>query len=339
MKLFVQLMGLKVSAIGRRDNFDFKTWPKSSPFSVTENLFPRLASRAETLMYHHNEHYRINFSPEDVFIGHPRFPYARWPEGVTELSSKNRTRPGVFSLISPLHCNTDVKAKHINRDYLDSIDSIMPRVDIFFSIMGKYWWDRWESSPYSHWRAKMRRLDMAVDVEYYPMVKKRFNPPGKRKFLYIGRNYELKNTGFLSKLMVRAGKDMCGWIGRGKDLPGIHRISEYEALTPAFMEKIAEQYDFFITAGIADANPTTILESMAWGFPVICTPQSGYYETEYLSNIFADDIERSLEVLTSYQQKNEEELMRMAAQARAVVVNEHNWDVFSEKVLRGLFEK
>jgi glycosyltransferase involved in cell wall biosynthesis len=175
---------------------------------------------------------------------------------------------------------------------------------------------------------KMVRLDMALDTRYFPLVKSRFNPPGKRGYLYIGRNDPMKGTGFLSKLLLRLGNFRCGWIGSGSNIPGIPRISMPQPLTPEFMQRIAEDFDFFITTGIADPNPTTILESMAWGLPVICTPQSGYYETTYRLNIFHDDFDRSLEVLRQVQFADEDYLKNMTEQARNVVVQQYTWDCF-----------
>ena len=45
-----------------------------------------------------------------------------------------------------------------------------------------------------------------------------------------------------------------------------------------------------ITLGSADANPTTILEAMAWGLIPVCSVQSGYEGFSSIRNISIDCI-------------------------------------------------
>ena len=102
------------------------------------------------------------------------------------------------------------------------------------------------------------------------------------------------------------------------------------------LKQIAQDFDFFISPSRADPNPTTILESMAWGFPVICTPQSGYYSTSYRYNIDANDLSKSVEVLKSLQYADEELLKKISVSAREVVVKDYNWNIFTDKILQSL---
>ncbi|UCG57070.1 MAG: hypothetical protein JSU70_19670 [Phycisphaerales bacterium] len=334
--LQLQKLGLPVCWFGRRGNPDTSWWPTRSPYENTKHLFEGLSQHAPTLLYCLDEHVSCKFSGEDIFLGHPVFPFRPGRRGVTELSIAQSPRPRVVALVSPLHCDTDIKTNHINRSYLDGINELIDRVDILFAIMGRYWWDRWPNSPFAHWIPKMVRLDMAVETSLFPRVKNRFNPPGKRGYLYIGRNGPMKGTRFLGELLSSLGDYRRGWIGVGQDIPGITRISHDRDLTPDFMAEIAETYDFFVSAAAADPNPTTILESMAWGFPVICTPQSGYYETSYRKNIYRDDLGRSVQVLRQLQFADEGTLMRMADEARMVVEREYTWDRFVGTVCAGL---
>jgi glycosyltransferase involved in cell wall biosynthesis len=183
---------------------------------------------------------------------------------------------------------------------------------------------------------KMIRLDMAVDTGHFPCIKKNFNVSGKRGFLFIGRNDAMKGTDFLSGLARALPEFRFGWIGWGDEIEGVPRISPARALTPDFMAEVAQDYDFFISPSQADPNPTTILESMAWGFPVVCTPQSGYYETSYRKNIFYGDLDRSVDVLRDMQFADEEVLRSAGAEARRVVKQEYSWDVFVQRICTGL---
>jgi glycosyltransferase involved in cell wall biosynthesis len=277
------------------------------------------------------------FQPDDIFLGHPYFPHTEGGYGVTEMALKETIRPRKVALITPLHCDVNIKTDHINKEFLDDVDKLISSADILFSIMGEYWWDQWDLSPYVHWKSKMIRLDMAVDASRYPRIKKSFNLPGKRGYLYIGNSSDpRKGVDFLSQIMNQLKDYPKGWIGSGPDIPNVPRISDGCQLTPEFMAEISKKYDFFISPSIADPNPTTILESMAWGFPVVCTPQSGYYEAPYRRNIYLNDIDKSIRVITELQYADESVLLKMADEAREIVVTDYNWDKFTSTIVQHL---
>lgn len=316
---------------------DFKTWPIQSPSENTRHLYLALSKKMPTLLYHLTEKVHCHFQSEDVFLGHPYFPHVEGKYGVTELALKNRIRPKKVALITPLHCDVEIKTDHINKEFLEDVNKLLPASDVLFGIMGHYWWDKWDYSPYSHWKSKMVRLDMAVDAQRYPRIKKSFNPKGKRGYLYIGNSSDpRKGVDFLSRLMKQFGDYPKGWIGSGPDIPNVPKISDSRQLTPEFMAEVGNKYDFFISPSKADPNPTTILESMAWGFPVVCTPQSGYYETDYRRNIYLDDIAGSVNVLNELQYDDEQKLIFMADKAREKVVVDYNWDKFTSTVIQNL---
>jgi len=329
-----QQVGLPLCWFGNRFNPETKWWPIRSPYENTKHIFQGFSSLMPTVLYDLREQVRCQFSSDDVFLGHPSFPYQPERKGVTELSIEQSRRPRVFALISPLHCDVNIRTKHINKSYLEAVGRLLERADVLFAIMGQYWWDRWPSSPFAHWLPKMVRLDMAVDASLFPRIKKKFKPPGKRGYLYIGRNGPMKGTDFLSRLACAMPESRFGWIGCGEEIKGIPRVSQSRLLTPEFMAKVAADFDFFISPSLADPNPTTILESMAWGFPVICTPQSGYYETSYMKNIYHDDFDRSIDVLRKLQFADENELQLMADEARIIVEKEYTWDKFTTTILR-----
>jgi glycosyltransferase involved in cell wall biosynthesis len=319
------------------DHAEMATWPARHPATVTRYLYSALGKKIPTVLYHLTERSRCNFSPDDIFVGHPFFPHSKGGYGVTEMAAKERVRPKKFTLIVPLHCDTSIGGNHINKDFLLDIEGMLPKVDLIFAIMGEYWWDKWDQSPFSHWKPKMIRLDMAVDaIGDFPRIKKRFNKPGCRGFLYIGNNEPRKGTDFLGDLMSHFPNCRKGWIGPGEDIPNVKRISNDRPLGPAFMATLADDYDFFISPSRVDPNPTTILQSMAWGFPVISTPQSGYYETSYRRHIYLDDMQKSVSVLQELQHADESKLAKMADEGRAVVLANYNWEKFTSTVLGGL---
>jgi glycosyltransferase involved in cell wall biosynthesis len=331
--------GIPVGLLSNRQptTDDLKSWPVQSPSENTRNIYCALARKAPTILYHLTERVHCRFQPDDIFLGHPYFPHTEGGYGVTEMALKETIRPRKVALITPLHCDVKIKTDHINKEFLDDVDRMLPSADVLFGIMGEYWWNQWDLSPYAHWKSKMIRLDMAVDAQRYPRIKKSFNQAGKRGYLYIGNSSDpRKGVDFLSRLMSQFDDYPKGWIGSGPDIPNVPRISDRHQLTPEFMAEVGKQYDIFISPSIADPNPTTILESMAWGFPVVCTPQSGYYETDYRKNIFLDDIVKSVNVLNELQYTDEQKLMLMADKAREAVVADYNWDKFTATVIQNL---
>jgi glycosyltransferase involved in cell wall biosynthesis len=322
----LQGAGLPFSLVGLRDRINTDKWPIGSPYANSKFIYQGLKKRIETKFYHLHERGTISFSTEDIIIAHPLFPYAKGEKGITNRTVKKKAKPKIFALISPLHCHTELETSHINKSYLDSIDRLLPRVDLLFAIMGEYWWKQWDNSPYAHWKKKMVRLDMGIETKFFPRVKDKFNRPGERGFLYIGRNDPMKGISFLRQLAGELRQFRWGWIGSGNEIPNIPRVSQVRSLSPEFMRGIANQFDFFITTGIADPNPTTILESMSWGFPVICTPQSGYFETDYLSNIFLDDLQKSIRVLNDFQYMAEESLLRRSVRAESAAKDFYTWE-------------
>ncbi len=312
-------------------------WPVQSPYENTRNLYRALSAKAPTLLYHLSERVECDFAPADVFIGHPMFPHKQGQYGVTELSFRSKKRPAILALITPLHCNVEIETPHINRDFLDAVDLLMARADVLFAIMGHYWWDQWDASPYAHWKKKMRRLDMAVDVTRYPRLKAGFNRPGERGYLFIGSSDDQrKGASIFSRLMSELGDYPRGWIGSGPEISNVPRIAHPRTLSPDFMKSICERFDFFVSPALADPNPTTILENMAWGLPVVCTPQSGYYGTSFRRSIHADDLSSSVDVLRQLQFTAEAELLAMTNEARVVVETQYTWDRFTSTVVSTL---
>jgi glycosyltransferase involved in cell wall biosynthesis len=318
---------------------DFKDWPVQSPFENTKNIYLALNNICPTYLYHLTEKSKINFERDDIFLGHPYFPITDIHKGVTEIVLNAKKRPKITSIITPLHCNLTINTSHINLDFLNHVDKLVPNCDILFGIMGEYWWDQWKNSKFAHWQTKMVRLDMAVNINNYPKVKNTFNLKGKRKFLFIGRNDPMKGSEFLSELALALPQFEFGWIGSGAEINGVKRISSFVQLTPDFMKIIASEYDFFISPSLADPNPTTILESMAWGFPILSTLESGYYESDVITNIFSNDLEKSKVVLEKYQFLDEKELMSISKNARNYVNLNHSWDKFTQTISSSILKK
>lgn len=320
----MQNAGFNRTWVSPRSDIDTRFWPYHAPVSITKNVYEALREQFDTRLYDFRERTIIHGGPEDILIGHPCPGQDRSVWNASCMHGEFAARIGMW----PLHHGLP----HINA----ALDHLVPQMDRILAITGPYWFDTWENSIFADWKPKMVRLDMAIDTRYYPRIKKHFNPRGQRKFLYIGNGGPCKGVHLLSMLFERAKQLRCVWIGGESG-----RFRNLEArpggtLTPDFMQPLAKECDFFITLGVSDANPTTILEAMAWGFPVCCTPQSGYYRMPETIEMSTTDMKYNLEVLDWLQGASEDWLCQQADKARHLVRQHYTWQRFTQSVITEL---
>lgn len=312
-------LGLPLSYVGDRERVDTGSWPFRAPLSITHHLFQALKALGRVKLYDWRERTRIRPEPGDILIGHP------YPGDPGRVWNRACLGPGFKArfAITPVH--------HGMPEICLDLDRYLPRCDRLLGITGPYWWDTWEQSALAHWKPKMTPVDMAIDVAHYPRVKRRFNPPGKRRFLYIGYGDPCKGAHLLSILFGLANAS-CVWVGADRDFPNLER-RPVMTLAGAAIERLADECDVFITMGVSDANPATILEAMAWGFPVACTPQSGYHRIDELAMLSTTDMRHNLTVLERLQHAPEAELVAVADRARARVESRYGFGRFCDTVL------
>lgn len=294
--------------------------PLRAPYSITRRLYDYLSSKAETILYDWRETIDIRALPGDILIGHPHPD----PSTIVSRAFRNRHEWGARILLFPLHHG------------IPSINAyavpLLEQADAVLGIMGKYWYDTLETSFLAPYTSKITRLDMAVDPLEYPFVKESFNQPGRRGYLYIGSNVPEKGTDILSKTMLRLNGYKSSWVGWGPEIPGVAKIASHLELTAEKVRSITMDHDFFVNTSVSDANPTTILESMAWGLPVACTPESGYYDLPSIFTLSTSDIGHNVDLLEGLQDHPEEELIELSRRNRALVERTFTWDHFCETV-------
>lgn len=290
----------------------------SCPDAIGRNLGRRL-ERHYTVRYaeyHGSE--RLQPGPDDVLLGHANpIPFTTF-----RRSLRNQAWQRVLQL-SPF--NGDPYATAF-------LDSLLPHCDLFLAICGPYWFRQLESSVFAHWIPKMRHLDLAVDRADYPPVKRVFHPPGRRRWLYIGNTTVWKNTGYLDQIAAALPGIAFGWIGAGRSKPRhLEAHGHMDFSSPAARALVAS-YDFLITVGWADANPSTILEAMAWGLIPVCTPQSGYEGNPGIVNVPLNNASEAIRMVRELQDRPENEL-RVLQEANWRQLDEHfNWDRFAAQV-------
>jgi glycosyltransferase involved in cell wall biosynthesis len=216
------------------------------------------------------------------------------------------------------------------------VDPIVPDCDLFLAITGPYWFQSAANSQCSHWRPKMIHVDMAVDRQHFPPLKKGFGAPGRRKFVYIGTTAYMKNTPYLTQIAKRMPGVDFSWVGRG--------ASGIEDLQPlGFLDfdrpdgrAILGSFDFMVTVGRADANPTTILEAMAWGLVPVCTPQSGYSGIPSIVNVPLDDPKGAARILAELNELPDDQLLAMQAENWRLLDEHYNWERFASQVIEAI---
>ncbi len=290
--------------------------PLPAPYSITVQLHRYLAARCDVKLYDWCEKGIIELKPEDILIGHPHPD----PKTLVQQTLLSGARCQLKALLFPIHH----ALPEINEYALPLLD----RADVVLGIMGPYWYDTLESSFLARWKEKIVRLDLAVNAAEFPLVKKQFNAPGKRGYLYIGNNRPEKGIEVLSETLEKLSAYPRGWVGGGADIPHVARIAGYRPLTPEFMAEIAASYDIFLNTSISDANPATILEAMAWGFPVACTPESGYYNMPTIMPLSTTDISANVAALEELQHAPEERLRELSRANRALVETQYTWERF-----------
>jgi glycosyltransferase involved in cell wall biosynthesis len=217
-------------------------------------------------------------------------------------------------------------------------DPLTRRVDKVFSICGPYWYDSIEQSPFAHWKPKITRLDMAVDGEQFPYLRQKFNPVGRRKLLYIGSSMPMKNLGLLMNIMKRMHDVRLKWVGGDNShkitkLPNVDVVG-FKKFTPKVAQEITDECDIFVNVSNSDANPTTILESMAWGTIQACTKESGYWNDPLFTELHLHDMTKTVQNLRKLLTAPEADLIRRAKAGRKAIETKYTWDRFCNTIWR-----
>ena len=215
-------------------------------------------------------------------------------------------------------------------------DPLARAVDKIFSICGPYWYDTIDQTKFAHWKPKITRLDMAVDGKHFPYLRKKFNPIGHRKLVYIGSNLPMKNVGYIYEIMRHMNDVKLHWYGGDPShplakLPNV-KVTGWVQLNRDTAQRIVDECDIFINVSTSDANPTTLLESMAWGMITACSKQSGYWKDPLFTELFTDDVQATIKALRQLLNAPEEELLKRAQVGRKEIETKYTWDRFCSTV-------
>ena len=172
---------------------------------------------------------------------------------------------------------------------------------------------------------------MAVDLHQFESHKKNFNHKYKRKFIYIGSDHPGKNINYLNEIAKKAEGIEFAWAGGGKTRSHIKSLGYVDISSEAGKNLLAN-FDFMITVGSADSNPTTILESVGLGLIPVCTETSGYYEGGGILNI-ASKIDDALLTIKKLQEYSDSDLIKLLEIGYKNIETNYNWNVFLDTVI------
>jgi len=293
----------------------------AAPDVIGWQLSSHLARFDEVKCYNWDELFRIRPGNNDILIGHPHpFKHSVFRRSLKDPNWRRKI------LLCPFN--------HDPRQ-VGFIDSFIDECDLFLAICGEHWFRDLSNSVAARWEPKMRQIDLAISREMFPRIKFGFSAVNRRKFLYIGNDHPAKNLQYLSAIACRLSDYEFHWIGKGKSQPGLIRHGFLDFSLPSNLEFL-KQFDFLITVGSSDANPTTILEAIAWGLIPVCTPTSGYDNTPGVINIPLDALEEACLGLVNLQLAHEEELLELQGIAEARLNAHYSWQRFGEDVARAI---
>ena len=296
----------------------------SAPSAIGRHVGARLEARGyEVVHYDIDEARVIRPGTNDVLLGHPHeAPWSVFRRSAARSGWRRRL------LLMPY--------VHVDDYHASLADSVLRNCDLFLAITGSTWFESVSSSITAHWLPKMVHVDLAVDRADFPRVKTTFNPPAERRFLYVGHTGWYKNTPYLSDLARRLPSTEFGWIGTGEPaITGLRPYGRRDFETDDARALVAE-HDFLLTVGVGDANPTTVLEAMAWGLIPVCTPESGYAGRAGILNVPAGDAEGAASVLRALQERPESELLALQAANDTDLDRHFNWDRFTDQVVAAI---
>jgi glycosyltransferase involved in cell wall biosynthesis len=292
-----------------------------TPFAIGRNVAAALRRRGhEVVQWDWEDDRVIEPGPGDVLLGHSH------PVGRTVFRRSAR-RPGWRRVLAMQ------PYAHGRIEYVAFLDQVLPHCDQFLAITGSHWFSRIGESAVAHWRPKMVHLDLAVDRGDFPRSKGAFNPPGKRRFLYVGTGVPFKNLPYLSAIARRCAPTEFAWIGSDAPLAGV-RLLGWADFATAAGRALAAEHDFMITVGDSDANPTTLLEAASWGLIPVCTPQSGYDAAREpgFVNVPLGDVEGAARVVEELQACPSGRLERLRAENERRLDTHYTWERFCREV-------
>tara|TARA_B100001540_G_C15814685_1_gene646493 strand:+ start:1777 stop:2862 length:1086 start_codon:yes stop_codon:yes gene_type:complete len=304
--------------------FDLKK--KIVPWEEGNQIYKSLNDVYKFKNYNWMSFDKINPEPGDILLGHPNsFPFTSFRRSI---KNPNWEKVIIF--------------QPYNEDplQLSYINKLIPYCDQFIALCGKYWFNRIRKSIFKEWHGIIDHIDLGINNKLFPFIKKKINPEGKRRFLYIGNDYSYnnfaKNTKYLEQISKKFDDNLFGSIGN-KNFSnfknyGWLNFNDRKSL------KIIKKYDFLISTSSHDANPSTILEGMSWGLLPVITKETGYKESS-IYYLPLNSLNEAVKRIKKIQNLNEEYLKKIQSENLNLVKNKYNWGNYRKRIRHLILKK
>lgn len=287
----------------------------STPDSIGRNLGLWFSKTHEVALHDWLSWRPIKPKPGDILIGHAH------PNPITtfRLSMKDPRWSQVI-LLQPFTTYSP---------HMAYLEHVVSHVDKFAAITGKFWSKQLEMSPYVRWKSRFFPVELAVNTQDFPHLKPTFNPKGQRRFLYIGNSDPCKNLQYFALIANRFGATSFGTIGAEVSEIQCHGTLDFSR---AISKQIVAAYDFLLLTSSADANPTVVLEAMAWGLLPICTPECGYTEADGVIIIPSCEVEKVVSMLETLNNAKNEYLLDLQMRNQSLIRRVFSWEQFCGRI-------
>lgn len=190
----------------------------------------------------------------------------------------------------------------------------------------------------SRWFPKLVRVDQGIDRAMFPLIKRKFNPPGERKFYYFGLHTGAKGDDMTVLAANRFGYKvfMTADMHHSTNIVPLGYVGNSDSKT---WTMLAEEADFLIQPARCDCSPMNVLEAMSRGFIPIITPAAALPVEGPFHIGFPElgNVERAMEVCQNMPTK---ELYARQAQCLKAIDDYYNmprfmndvWSVIKEDV-------
>lgn len=300
--------------------------PLNSPYSLTWNVGRFLRQKAAGIGY---EFQYINlddttprqFTKDDIAIGH-----TWWDGGFMHQALDANIRAAL--ILQPY------SACMVSDHHIPMVLDLWSKADHLLLVTGAYWFDTMQDTPYAPLQAKATRLDMAINAEAHPYLKRRWNKAGKRGFLAIGNSSPAKGMDLIADLAQTAGFKLGVYGDVYPDVfQHVPQVKVYGGVDfkPERIQAICDEYDFFLSLARCDANPTTLLETACWGLVGACNKESGYWPDQPFLGL-QNDLAANWKMIDDLQSLSEHELQGQSIAGRRIMLQEHTWERFCRNV-------
>lgn len=293
---------------------------------ISWNFFRRATEKGHTCSVHYFGDSHIKPNKSDICICHP---------GGALKALAAAKHPNLY-MICPWSCHSpNLKGGGQHNWIIPQFDAVRK----IFGLGGKIWEERAAdpNNGYHKWYKKLHRIPMGVDANRFENWKQnKFNPPGKRGFLFMGSYVTWKGINEMKSCFENKPYHLwlCGDGKKSEITNNIHNLGMVNNCGPELKKLIQAKVDYYIHMSIFDAQATTILENTMHGLVPACTPESGFKPSFTLHP--TKNIEENRKLLDELQNKPCEELIKKSKQCIEVIKRENNWNSIIDSILNAI---